>query len=82
MKTTCGFHWVSKVMHVTNLSTFDRLLSSLNINEFEKINPTRPLNYNLKAEAVIGCNKNSTSCPSVGKVKVKRNGFPRWQSLN
>ena len=32
IQITCGFylgfHWVSKVVHVTNLSTFDRLLST------------------------------------------------------
>ena len=30
-----GFHWSSKVMHAMNLSSFDKLLSSWVINEFE-----------------------------------------------
>ena len=41
LQNTCGFHlgfhWVSKLMHVTNLAIFYWLSNLWNINEFEKL---------------------------------------------
>ena len=38
IQSTCGFHWVSKLMHMTNLAIFSWLSNLWIINKFENMN--------------------------------------------
>ena len=54
-----GFHWVSKLMHVTNLAIFYWLSNLWIINEFEKITSNRLSSFGKKFEvySLSLCNK-------------------------